>query len=336
MRFVVTLSSITYHPADYHLMPRHARVVEEAGLHGVAIQEHVVTAEGKASREPAPGLTRPADAERAGDSRYAQDLESVRAIEGPPHPTIPWAEPLAVLAAAAAVTSRIELLTALLIAPLRPAVVLAKQAATVDQLSGGRLRLGVGPSYVAEEYAAAGIPFADRGQRLDDSLGACRALWAQSPASYRSPTVTLDRIYCEPRPAVVAQREFPGPDLLIAGPLNRRNLRRVARYGSGWLPWERRPEILRTEIEQMREAVAAAGRDPTKLDFMMQINRLDAEGNRGGWNGRADIDRTLETIPELEAAGITTVTWPTLAFADHADSVTGAIERLARSARDYL
>jgi alkanesulfonate monooxygenase SsuD/methylene tetrahydromethanopterin reductase-like flavin-dependent oxidoreductase (luciferase family) len=78
-------------------------------------------------------------------------------------------------------------------------VLLAKMAATLHVLSGQRFVLGVSTSWHAEEYAALGVPFAERGQRLDDAIGACRALWSASPASFTSPTISFDDVYCEPR-----------------------------------------------------------------------------------------------------------------------------------------
>ena len=89
----------------------------------------------------------------------------------------PWPEPLTTLAAIAGATSRIRLATAVLIAPIRPALLLAKTVATLDALSGGRVDLGVGVGWQAEEFAAAGVRFGLRTARMHDALRACRALW---------------------------------------------------------------------------------------------------------------------------------------------------------------
>src|SRR5919206_2380829 len=99
-------------------------------------------------------------------------------------PDVPWLEPLVTVAAVAAVTERVVLETAVVIAPMRPAVILAKQAATADVLSGGRLRLGVGTGWQRAEVESAGVPFEERGPRLTETMAACRALWRDSPASY--------------------------------------------------------------------------------------------------------------------------------------------------------
>ena len=104
----------------------------------------------------------------------------------------PWLEPLTLLAAMAGATKRIRLASGVLIAPLRPALLLAKTAATLDVLSGGRLDLGVGLGWQREEFDASGVPFARRAARLDDQLRACRALWRGGAVSFRSETVSFD------------------------------------------------------------------------------------------------------------------------------------------------
>ena len=150
-----------------------ARIADEAGVDQVVLPDHVVMG---ARTDRYPYGTFPYDADA------------------------PWIEPLTTLAAMASATTRVRLGTGILIAPLRPAVLLAKTIATLDVLSGGRVDLGVGVGWQREEYEALGVPFAGRWQRLDDTLGACRALWQDAPASFSSPTVAFDDIWCAPRP----------------------------------------------------------------------------------------------------------------------------------------
>lgn len=105
----------------------------------------------------------------------------------------PWLEPLTPPAAMAAITRRIRLMTAVVIAPLRRPAVLAKTAATLDVLSQGQLDLGVGVGWLSTEYEAAGLPFAERGRLLDDVLTVCQVLWSGA-TSFRSERLALDDV----------------------------------------------------------------------------------------------------------------------------------------------
>src|SRR5205823_5976552 len=142
-------------------------------------------------------------------------------------------EPLTTLAAFAGATKRIGLMTGILIAPLRPAALLAKTAATLHGLSNGRLTLGVSTSWQQEEYAALGVPFADRGQRLDDTLRACKALWAGGPSSFSSSSVQFENMWCEPRPN--SADDIP---IWFGGKFTPRLVRRVVELGHGWIPFQ--------------------------------------------------------------------------------------------------
>ena len=104
-------------------------------------------------------------------------------------------DPLELLAYLAAFSTNLRLGTGVLIAPLQSPVVLAKRAATVDVLSGGRLLLGLGVGWQREEYAAVGVPFEERGQRLEEAIPVLRTLWEKSPASYQGKTVRFERVY---------------------------------------------------------------------------------------------------------------------------------------------
>src|SRR5437764_1110617 len=134
-----------------------------------------------------------------------------------------------------------------------PAGLLAKLGATLHALSGGRFVMGVSPSWHRDEYDALGISFADRGQLMEDSIGACRALWAGAPASFHSRTVNFDAMRCSPRPA--AGERIP---VWFTGKFTRRLVRRVAALGDGWMPYTAYGMTLAEKAAAIRELRAAA------------------------------------------------------------------------------
>ena len=214
----------------------------------------------------------------------------------PVPPEAPWFEPLIVLAAVASATTRVRLATGILIAPLRPAVLLAKQAATLDVLSRGRLDLGVGTGWQREEYDAEGIDFARRGQLLSDTLAACRVLWRDTPAALDTPTVKFRDIYCEPKP-----RQPGGVPLWIGGSL-RPNLDRIVKWGDAWIPiMGATLEVIADGARQIKDAWSAVGRDPAALQVQAPL-RIE----RGG-DERPDLARSIAGVPDLVAAGATDV-----------------------------
>ncbi len=222
-----------------------------------------------------------------------------------PFPTsVPWLEPLTVLAAIAGATSRVRLAIGILIVPLRPAIVLAKAAATLDVLSQGRLDLGVGVGWQREEFLAAGLDFDSRAQRLDDTIAACRALWRESPASFSSETVSFEKIWCEPRPV-----QLGGIPIWFSGTLHARNVSRIVRWGDGWIPIMTATRgDLADGARRLADAFARAGRDASTLRVR---GSLEA---RMGANGRPDLAATLAGAHELAAAGATDVQLGLLAF----------------------
>jgi probable F420-dependent oxidoreductase len=204
-----------------------------------------------------------------------------------------WLDPLITLSVIAGRTRQIRLGTNILIAALRRPVVLAKMAATIDVLSGGRLDLGVGVGWQREEYEAAGLSFDSRGQALDETLRICQLLWRNERADYESPTTSFHAIHMMPKPA-----QEGGVPIWVSGTVNPRAVRRVAEFASGWIPWGGAAADVKTGIRDMREALAAAGRDASDLDV---VGTLPA---RKG-NGAIDVAATMEAVPDLVAAGVT-------------------------------
>ena len=221
-------------------LPDAARLAEELGFDSVWMSDHVVMVDGAASPYPF-------DAD--GAMRWDMD-----------HPMF---DALVSLAVAGAVTATIGLGTSVLIAPMRNPVVLAKQVATLDLLTGGRITLGVGVGWLAEEFAALGAPFEDRGTRLDEWMAIIRDCWTGRPAARRYRHWDLPAgVRCYPTPA----GEVP----ILAGGMSKAALRRVARHGDGWMGFQYAdridPEEIRWRIRAIEEEAAAGGRPaPTRM-----------------------------------------------------------------------
>lgn len=137
-------------------------------------------------------------------------------------------DPLVLLSAVAGATTRLRLLTSVLVAPYYPALVLANQAATLDVISGGRLILGVGTGWNPDEFAALGVSARERGARTDDHLAAAKALWTRRPADFDGPFTTLRQAHLGVPPVTAG-----GPPVWVGGTSDAA-LRRVLRLGDGW------------------------------------------------------------------------------------------------------
>ena len=201
-----------------------------------------------------------------------------------------------------ALTERVRLNTAILIAALRTPTVLAKQAATIDVLSGGRLELGVGVGWQKEEYDACGLDYDNRGRLLDHTLEVCQVLWRERVANYSSPELSFEKIHQMPKP-----RQAGGVPIWISGTINPRVIRRLAQFGSGWIPWGPDGADLPNAIPRLRDAVEKAGGDP---NFQVQGHAAavrDADGN-------LDLVATMAASRPMVEAGVTdlrvTVTHP--------------------------
>ena len=172
-----------------------------------------------------------------GENLDAYANPAIGGTAGGRQPTGPdghWLEPLVFLTAVAATTTRIRLGTAVLLAALRRPAVLAKQLATLDVLSGGRVDLGVGVGWQREEYEAVGLAFEDRGRLLDHTLEVCQLLWTQQRADYSSPELSFDGIHQMPKPV-----QRGGIPVWISGTVNKRVARRLSKFGTRWIPWGR-------------------------------------------------------------------------------------------------
>ncbi len=185
------------------------------------------------------------------------------AVDGP----VPMAEVLVWASHLAAVTSTIRLATGVLIVPQREPVLLAKQAATVACLSHGRLTLGVGAGWLAEEFAALGADFEARGARLDESIAAMRALWMSDAASFSGRFVSFEGAQLAPRPPGGQIPIVIGGDSAVAA-------RRAGRLGDGWFPAKADRTTIIPLLDLLAEAADGAGRDPASIELTVSDSSL--------------------------------------------------------------
>ena len=262
-------------PGGWQKVLNRARAAEDAGFDRLVVPDHVVFGEHL--------------------EEYARP--EVGGAAGGQQPTGPdgyWLEPLTVLSVLAGTTSRIRLGTNILIAALRRPVVLAKTLSTLDVLSNGRIDLGVGVGWQREEYDAAGLEFDGRGRLLDHTLEVCQTLWREQRAAFDSPLLHFENIHMMPKPL-----QPGGVPIWVSGTVNKNVVRRIIRFGSGWIPWGPDRVDVKTGIAKMREALAAGERDPSTLDIVGLLPIVDDR------NGATDLARTMDRVPELVAAGVT-------------------------------
>ena len=198
-------------------------------------------------------------------------------------PDADWLDPLLALTFAAAHSQRITLATGILLLPEHNPLLVAKQAATLDVLSGGRFALGVGVGWSAEEFAALGVPFARRGARTDEYVAAIRQVWTKSVATFRGEFTHFESVRVNPRP--VRDRAVP----VIVGGTTDASLRRMAAIGDGWYGFSVPSAEIPDRIAVLTEQCRRAGRDHS---------RPVARGV-----GPSMPDPGL--LPELAAAGVT-------------------------------
>lgn len=195
-------------------------------------------------------------------------------------------DPLIWLSYVAARTERIRLGTGVLILPQRNVVVTAKEIATLDHLSGGRVTLGVGAGWLAEEFAALGVPFEDRGRRFDEYIDALRELWSPSTDPEKS---TLHATYVDFEDCISRPRPTHGTVPIIIGGHTKVAARRAARRGDGFMPGNASAEELREAFDALRAECKEIGRDPADVRLLAM-----ASGKPG-----PPLDERIERLAEL-------------------------------------
>ena len=245
-----------------------AQAAEAAGFDSIWTVEHVVVPHAYQSRYP-----------YSPTGRMGSGLED-----------FPIPDPLIWLAYVASATRTIKLGTAILILPQRNPVITAKAVATLDHLAGGgRVLLGIGVGWLAEEFATLGVPFADRGVRTDEYVAAMRTLWSQERASFAGRFVSFDEVFCRPRPAA-------GRIPIVVGGDTRAAARRAGRLGDGYFP----ARGASTELfDEMRRAAEAAGRDPAAIELT-----VSAPAEPGEIEALARLGVSRLAVPVSSGAGL--------------------------------
>ena len=241
---------------------------------------------------------------------------------GPYNPAMPILEALMTLAHIAAVTSRVTLGTEVLVLPQRQPVLVAKQVSTLDTLSGGRVRLGVGVGWQESEYEALGEDFRTRGARMDEAIRLLRACWGDPQVDFEGRHYRVTAMGMEPKPP--QGRRLP----IWIGGMSEPAWRRVGRLGDGWLAGGvTDADSARRALDSIRRHAEAAGREPGTIGLqgMVAPPPRDAEGRRF----YAEPDRVVARVVELQAMGFQGVALnATALFQAGARSVDAMIDAL--------
>lgn len=175
--------------------------------------------------------------------------------------TAPMPDPLIWMAFAAAVTTKLRLQTGVIILPLRDPRVLAKQVATLDFMSGGRIDLGIGVGWLREEFDALGVPFTRRGRMADEYIGAMRALWREDGAAFQGEFVSFSGVSCNPKPPA---RSVP----IVIGGHSEAAAKRAGRLGDGFFPSIGSQVDTLPLLDLVRRTAEVAGRDPGAIEMI--------------------------------------------------------------------
>jgi probable F420-dependent oxidoreductase len=243
-----------------------AHIAEESGFESVWTVEHVGVPAGYESVYPYSPTGR---------------------MPGPEESPIP--DPLIWLTWVAAASRRLRLATGILILPQRNPPVLAKELATLDLLSGGRVTLGVGVGWLAEEFAALGVPFDSRGARTDEYIEALRVLWRDDESSYSGRFVNFERLKSYPKPV-----QSGGIPIAVGGHTPAA-ARRAGRLGDEFFPGVGTLDDLESLVKVMRTAAADAGRDPDKIGVTAGIGG----GSPDEFKRLSDLGVTRAVIPNM-------------------------------------
>ena len=271
-----------------------AQLAEELGFDALWVSDHVVVP-------------------RSLDSRYPYSRDG----SFPVSPDMPLMEPLATLLFAAAVTERVKLGTTVLVIPMRNPIVTAKQLASLDVLSNGRLILGVGAGWMEEEFKMLGVPFERRGARTNEYIRLIKALWTEGNPSFEGEFWQIKDVGFSPKPL-----QQPHPPIWTGGH-SAPALRRAGRLGDGWHAVGVSPDTLREQFQEVQRHAEKAGRDPASLTLSVRPRvRLD------------DPAKTIELLRSYREVGVSHVVLEI--FAPDMDRARSLMETLANEIRPQV
>lgn len=210
---------------------------------------------------------------------------------------LPYFEPMTILTAVAAATKTVRLGTSVLVLPWHDPPRLAKTAATLDHLSGGRLDLGVGVAMTEDEFRNLGVDFKTRGRRTDEILGAMQALWTEEVPEFEGEFYRYSGLKFSPKPV-----QKPYPPILVGGGSGAA-LKRTARFGDGWHALRQTPRQIREKLTTLRELTEAAGRDASRLRISISLPiRFGGDDSSQPPPDRTSLKGSPESIAETITA----------------------------------
>jgi probable F420-dependent oxidoreductase len=245
--------------------------------------------------------------------------------KGPRYPPqMPILEAVVLMGQLAAVTERIGLSTEVLVLPQRQPVLVAKQISTIDLMSGGRVRLGVGVGWQESEFDALEEEFSNRGRRMDEAIRLLRAYWSDARIDFDGEFYTSTAMAMEPKPV-----QEGGPPIWIGGG-SRAALRRTAELGDGWMGSAISDEgEIRDALSTIREHCEKIGRDPGEIGLQMMLQPPPSRDEDKDWY--ADHDRVVRRVAALAALDFEWVSLnATAVFQAGARSVDAMVDQLAR------
>jgi len=273
-----------------------AQRAEELGFTSLWVGDHVAMPLEYASRYP-----------YSADGRMTWD------------PHTPWLDPLMTLLWATAHTRSVTIGTAVLVPAMRPPVLLAKQLATLDILSGGRLMLGFGMGWLAEEFALLGQSFEKRGARLEEWIEILRACWRPGASEYRGQFQQLAPFACSPKPA--QGEKLP----ILIGGTGDLMLKRVATHGDGWLPIEMPLDEFAARSKFLDEQLHTVGRSRDELRIVLQADGATFSPERAEQYAEFGVQHVI-----LE------ISWRNQSVGAAMDQMTSIAERFALPGRSRL